>query len=234
LIGVRDLPIVETEHLSKTYFSNSSVTVQAVVDVSLEVKQGETLLISGPNGSGKTTLLSMIGCLLKPYSGTIKICGNNVIGLSQRELALFRLKNIGFIFQSFRLLDFLTARENVELILNLTGMGRPDSSEKAEMLLDEVEMLHRSDFFPKALSGGERQRVAIARALANEPRLVLADEPTGSLDSHAGQTAIRLLCHSAQKRNKAVIIVSHDPRIRSYAQRIIHMEDGRIKEERQV
>jgi putative ABC transport system ATP-binding protein len=233
-MGVRDLPIVEIEHLAKTYFSNSSVTVQAVVDVSLEVKQGETLLISGPNGSGKTTLLSMIGCLLKPYSGTIKICGNNVIGLSQRELALFRLKNIGFIFQSFRLLDFLTARENVELILNLTGMGRPDSSEKAEMLLDEVEILHRADFFPKALSGGEKQRVAIARALANDPRLVLADEPTGSLDSHAGQAAIHLLCHLAQKRNKAVIIVSHDPRIRSYARRIIHMEDGRIKEERQI
>jgi putative ABC transport system ATP-binding protein len=233
-MGVRDLPIVEIEHLSKTYFSNSSVTVQAVVDVSLEVKQGETLLISGPNGSGKTTLLSMIGCLLKPYSGTIKICGNNVIGLSQRELALFRLKNIGFIFQSFRLLDFLTARENVELILNLTGMGRPDSSEKAEMLLDEVEILHRADFFPKALSGGEKQRVAIARALANDPRLVLADEPTGSLDSHAGQAAIHLLCRLAQKRNKAVIIVSHDPRIRSYARRLIHMEDGRIKEERQI
>jgi putative ABC transport system ATP-binding protein len=231
---IQDIPIVEIEHLAKTYFSNSSVTVQAVVDVSLEVKQGESLLISGPNGSGKTTLLSMIGCLLKPYSGTIKICGNNVIGLSQRELALFRLKNIGFIFQSFRLLDFLTARENVELILNLTGMGRPDSSEKAEMLLDEVEILHRADFFPKALSGGEKQRVAIARALANDPRLVLADEPTGSLDSHAGQAAIHLLCHLAHKRNRAVIIVSHDPRIRSYARRLIHMEDGRIKEERQI
>lgn len=228
-----DLLVVETEHLAKTYFSNSSVTVQAVVDVSLEVWQGETLLISGPNGSGKTTLLSMIGCLLKPYSGTIKICGNDVTAFSQKELALFRLKNIGFIFQSFRLFDFLTARENVELILNLTGMARPDSSEKAKMLLDEVGILHRQDFFPKAFSGGEKQRVAIARALANDPRLVLADEPTGSLDSHAGQAAIHLLCDLAQKRNKAVIIVSHDPRIRSYCQRLIHMEDGRIREESQ-
>jgi len=231
-MNTQDLLTVETDHLSKVYFNNSSVTVQAVVDVCLKVRRGEVLLISGPNGSGKTTLLSMIGCLLKPYSGSIKICGNDVTGFSQKELAFFRLRNIGFIFQSFRLIDSLTARENIELVLNLAGNGRLDSRKRAEMLLDEVKILHRANFFPKALSGGEKQRVAIARALANDPGLILADEPTGSLDSGAGQEAIRLLCEAAHKRDKTVIIVSHDPRIRPHARRLICMEDGRIREEK--
>jgi len=175
--------------------------------------------------------LSMLGCLIKPSSGSIRIMEKEVTALSQRELAIFRLKHIGFVFQTFRLLDSLTAIENVELVLNLAGIQRPESRQLAELLLEELKISHRSNFYQNMLSGGEKQRVAIARALANDPILILADEPTGSLDSHAGREVIELLCEAAQRRNKTVIIVSHDPRIYHYANRVLHMEDGHITEE---
>jgi len=221
---------VQTVSLSKTYENGSGVPVRAVAEVTLKVKQGEVLLINGPNGSGKTTLLSMLGCMLKPSSGNIKIIDQEVTAFDQQRLTAFRLQKIGFIFQAFRLLDSLTAIENVELVLNLKGMGRPDSCERAAVMLEELEISHRSNFFPKALSGGEKQRVAIARALAHDPELILADEPTGSLDSRAGQSAIELLCQAAGRRNKTVIIVSHDERIQYCADRVLRMEDGMIKE----
>lgn len=229
-----DRPAIEAQGLTKVYFNNSHPSVQAVKDVNLNIGQGEIVLIIGPNGSGKTTLLSMLGCLLRPHSGTIRICGREVSGMSPRELADFRLRHIGFIFQNFRLLDSLTVQENVELSLVLAGIRRPASRERAAAALEELSMSHRARFFPKTLSGGEKQRVAVARALITDPDVILADEPTGSLDSNAGQAAVLLLRQAARKRGKTVVIVSHDERIRRFADRIISMEDGRVrKEERQ-
>jgi len=224
-------PIIEAENLTKVYFNNSHPSVQAVKDVYLKIEPGEIVLISGPNGSGKTTLLSMLGCLLRPHTGTIRICGREVTALSQKDLTEFRLKNIGFIFQNFRLLDSLNVLENVELPLGLAGLRRPFSRPRAAAALEELKMSHRAHFFPKALSGGEKQRVAIARALVNDPVVILADEPTGSLDSTAGQAAVRLLRDAARERGKTVVIVSHDERIRHFADRVISMEDGRMKKE---
>ncbi len=221
-------PALETDNLSKVYFQNSRPAVQAVRNVSLKIGQGEIILISGPNGSGKTTLLSLLGCLIKPSTGTIKIKGQEVTRLSQPELTEFRLNRIGFIFQNFRLLDSLTVLENVEILLNLSGTKRLKSRERAESALEDMKMMHRALFFPRSLSGGEKQRVAIARAIINDPDIILADEPTGSLDSAAGKAAVRLLCVAARRRGKTVIIVSHDDRIHHFADRIIFMEDGRI------
>jgi len=227
-----DRPVIETEGLTKVYFNDSHPSVQAVKDVSLRIERGEIVLISGPNGSGKTTLLSMLGCLLSPHSGTIRICGREVSELSAGELADFRLRHVGFIFQNFRLLDSLTVHENVELSLVLAGIRRPASRERAAAALEELSMSHRAGFFPKTLSGGEKQRVAVARALVTDPDVILADEPTGSLDSNAGQAAVLLLRQAAQKRGKTVVIVSHDERIRRFADRVISMEDGRIRKEK--
>ncbi len=222
---------VTAANISKAYSQDSAVGVQAVTDVSLEVRRGEILLVSGPNGSGKTTLLSMLGCLVRPTWGRISVIGREVTALGQRDLTEFRLRHIGFIFQTFRLLDSLSVLENIELIVNLAGNRRPRSREHARSLLHELGISHRADFLPNALSGGEKQRAAIARALANDPALLLADEPTGSLDSHAGQATIELLTEAAQRRGKTVIIVSHDVRIQHYAHRVVRMEDGRIVEE---
>lgn len=226
------LPAVDVVSLSKTYRGDSDTKVAAVKDVSLQAGQGEILLINGPNGSGKTTLLSMIGCLTRPSSGSIKIMGEIVTRLNPRKLAEFRLKNIGFIFQSFRLIDTLTSSENVELVLHLAGIRRPASKERTESVLEELKILHRARFYPRQLSGGEKQRVAIARALVNDPGLILADEPTGSLDSYAGKKTTELLCDTAKRRNTAVIIVSHDSRILHYAHRVISMEDGHLEKDR--
>jgi putative ABC transport system ATP-binding protein len=229
--GGFQLPVIETENLTKVYFNHSHPSVQAVKDVGLKIERGEMVLISGPNGSGKTTLLSMLGCLLKPHAGTIRICGRDVTALGQKELTEFRLRNIGFIFQNFRLLDSLTVMENIELPLVLAGIGRPVSRERAAAVIEELKMSHRPDFHPSVLSGGEKQRVAIARALVNDPAVILADEPTGSLDSNAGQAAVHLLRDAARKRGQTVVIVSHDERIRHFGDRIISMEDGRVKKE---
>lgn len=224
--------VLEAAHLSKDFYSNAKIVVQAVRDVSLEASQGEILFICGPNGSGKTTLLSMLGCLIKPVSGRIRILGQDVASLGQGKLSEFRLKNIGFIFQSFRLLDSLTVLENVELMQVLAGTRRPASLDRAKAIIEELGIVRRSNFFPRSLSGGEKQRVAIARALVNDPPLVLADEPTGSLDSQAGNMTMELLSEAVQKRQKTAIIVSHDLRIRNYAHRILEMEDGCLREVR--
>jgi putative ABC transport system ATP-binding protein len=172
----------------------------------------------------------MLGCMIAPSRGSLSILGQDVTRLSQRRLTGFRIKNIGFVFQTFRLLDALTVLENVELPMNLAGMRRPDSRRKAASLLDEFDLLHRSGFRPRALSGGEKQRVAVARAFANDPSLILADEPTGSLDSRSGRAAIESLCSAARRSQSTVLIVSHDARIVPVADRIFGMEDGRLTE----
>ncbi|MEB3831306.1 ABC transporter ATP-binding protein [Phormidium sp. CCY1219] len=220
--------VLHAQNLDKIYGEKTPNPVQAVVDVSLEIKAGELVIISGPNGSGKTSLLSLLGCMTKPSSGSLRILQQEVTRLSQDKLSEFRLKNVGFIFQTFRLLEFLTVVENVEIIFNLAGRSGAGVRRRAQLLLEELNIDRRAHFFPKALSGGEKQRVAIARALANDPPLLLADEPTGSLDYHSGQAVIELLATVAKERKKAVAIVSHDRRIEHYADRILHMEDGHL------
>ena len=198
-------------------------TFRAVDDVSLEVAAGEVVLISGPNGSGKTTLLSMLGGLVRPTSGDVHIGDQSLGTMTARELEAFRLTRVGFIFPAFRLIDALSVRENVQLVLDLAGNDRP-----VEPILERVGALHLAQRKPRGLSGGEKQRVAIARALANDPAILLADEPTGSLDSAAGEATIALLCEAARTDGRSVVIVSHDMRIAAHADRVVRMSDGRL------
>ena len=196
---------------------------RAVDGISLDVARGEVVLIIGPNGSGKTTLLSMLGGLVRPTRGSVVVDGAALDAMSERELESFRLRRVGFVFQTFRLLDALSARENVQLVLDLAG-----AKHSADAILDRTGALHLAKRNTRALSGGEKQRVAIARALANDPAIVLADEPTGSLDSAAGEAAIQLLSDAARKDGRAVVIVSHDTRIAHHANRVVRVSDGRV------
>jgi putative ABC transport system ATP-binding protein len=217
--------LLAAESLTKEYVSG--VTVRAVSDVSLSVSRGEVVLIIGPNGSGKTTLLSMLGGLMRPTRGTIHLGDRALHELSDAALTDFRLRNVGFVFQGFRLLDVLSVRENVQLVVEMAG--RDDARRIAEEMLSHVDALHLAERSPRVLSGGEKQRVAIARALANQPDLILADEPTGSLDSAAGEAAIALLTDTARAEGRGVVIVSHDTRIAHHADRIIRMADGSVQ-----
>jgi putative ABC transport system ATP-binding protein len=215
-------------------FGKGRTTVAAVRDVSLQVKPGEVVLILGPSGSGKTTLLSMMGCILTPTRGEITIGGARIQGLSEEQLAQLRRKHIGFVFQSFNLLRSLTAEENVLVALNLNRVKGQAARKAAKRILTEVGLGERLDFLPADLSGGEKQRVSIARAVVNHPQLVLADEPTGNLDSEAGKKIGSILRDLARERQAAVVIVTHDNRIENMADRILYLEDGMIKDERIV
>jgi putative ABC transport system ATP-binding protein len=217
--------LLRAESLSKEY--DSGVVVRAVNDVSLTVSRGEVVLIIGPNGSGKTTLLSMLGGLMRPTRGTIHLGDRALHELSDAALTDFRLRHVGFVFQGFRLLDVLSVRENVQLVVQMAG--RENARVTAEEMLAHVDALHLAERSPRVLSGGEKQRVAIARALANQPDLILADEPTGSLDSAAGESAIALLTDTARAEGRGVVIVSHDTRIAHHADRIIRMADGSVQ-----
>jgi len=221
--------IIRTENLSKTFSPGELNEVQAVKQINLEIKTNEIVLVIGPSGSGKTTLLSLIGGLMKPSSGDILFKGKSISALNQNKLTSFRLNNIGFIFQSFRLLNSLTVIQNIEMVLNLKRNGNNGSKEWIKSLMQELQIENKLSFYPSVLSGGEKQRVAVARALVNNTDLILADEPTGSLDSETGKAVIELLCRMARKYNKTVIIVSHDLRIKDYADRIINIEDGKLK-----
>jgi len=216
--------LLRADGLSKDY--ESGVVVRAVNDVSLTVSRGEVVLIIGPNGSGKTTLLSMLGGLMRPTRGTIHLGNRALHELTDAELTAFRLRHVGFVFQGFRLLDVLSVRENVQLVLEMCGAS--EAKRVADEMLSHVDALHLGERSPRVLSGGEKQRVAIARALANQPDLILADEPTGSLDSAAGEAAIALLTDTARAEGRGVVIVSHDTRIEHHADRIIRMTDGRV------
>ena len=220
---------IEAKTLSKKYRIGNNQFFYAVSNVNIEIASGEMIIISGPNGSGKTTLLSMLGGMIKPSRGSISIQDNIITEMDQKTLTSFRKKNIGFVFQTFRLIDSLTVIENVELVLNLNGVKSPESFRKAEALLNGLNILHKSKAYPDVLSGGEKQKVAIARAVANNPGIILADEPTGSLDSKSGKETIELLSKIAKEEKKSVIIVSHDNRIFKYADRLFQMEDGVIK-----
>ncbi|HMY46192.1 MAG TPA: ABC transporter ATP-binding protein, partial [Leptospiraceae bacterium] len=211
-------------------FGTGESRATVVQNIHLSVRAGETVLISGPSGSGKTTLLTMLGCMARPDGGEIQIQNVNVNSLSQAGLTSFRLRHIGFIFQAFRLIPSLTAIENVQLTMNLAGL-HSGSRKACMLLLEELGIAAKADKKSEVLSGGEKQRVAIARAIALNPGLILADEPTGSLDGASGKAATAALVKTAKEKGAGLIIVSHDPRIELFADRTLHMEDGRITEE---
>ena len=220
---------LQISHVTKRYGAGST-EVTAVHDVSLSVSPGEIVLIMGPSGSGKTTLLSMLGALLKPTEGTIQLNGTTISALEENRLPDIRLKQFGFIFQDFNLLSALTALENVAIVAELAGAKSGEAKRKAASLLTELGLGERLNFPPEKLSGGEKQRVAIARALVNDPRLILADEPTANLDSKIGHEIMRLLRNIAKEQGRSVVIVSHDQRIKDIADRVLWLEDGEFKE----
>jgi putative ABC transport system ATP-binding protein len=215
------------EDVTKTY-GDGAAAVRAVDSVSLEVAQGELALVQGPSGSGKTTLLAMCGALLRPSSGRVWLGDTEVTGRSERELPEVRLRHVGFIFQSANLLTNLTALENVRVVMEAAGARGAD--ERARALLDELQLGPRLKMLPEKLSGGERQRVAIARALANDPPVLLADEPTANLDSKAGYQLMHTLEVMAKERGKTVMAVTHDRRIEDVADRVLWLEDGRLSD----
>lgn len=217
--------------LCKQYIMGSE-RVEALSNASITVGRGEVCLIMGPSGSGKTTLLSIVGCVLRPTSGEVTIDGVAVSRLSERGLPRVRREKIGYIFQSFNLLRNLTALENVALTAKLRGLSTARANEKAHKLLVALGLGERETFRPDRLSGGERQRVAIARAIANEPSLIVADEPTANLDSRTGHAVAVTIRDLAKTQERAVIIASHDERLLEIADSLYHLEDGKLRRER--
>jgi putative ABC transport system ATP-binding protein len=202
--------------------------VEALKGINLTLAGGELTLFMGPSGSGKTTLLSVLGCMLSPTSGSVNIRGRAITGLDAEELAQVRRENIGFVFQSYHLFPTLTAAENVRLSLDVRGDRSPAARAKANQALATVGLAHKAESFPRALSGGEQQRVAVARAIVGDPSVILADEPTAALDSENGQAVMTVLAELAKDPSRAMFIVTHDPRIMPFADRILRIEDGRI------
>ncbi len=225
-------PVLVMEGVSKIYRSGES-SVTALDDVSLTVQGGEIVAIMGPSGSGKTTLLTIAGALLRPTRGRVYICGVEVTGMDESRLAEIRRHKVGFVYQSFNLLEALTAAENVRLVIqNGVGITSTQAMQRALAMLETFGLGHRAHALPKKLSDGEKQRVAIARALAKDPELILADEPTANLDARRGQEVMRLLQQKALELRKGVVVVSHDDRIRQFAQRILWLEDGRLRDQK--
>jgi putative ABC transport system ATP-binding protein len=221
--------LVRARQLRKDY-GRGEALVRAVDDVDLEVANGEALAVMGPSGCGKSTLLHLLGGLDRPTSGELWLGNRRIDQLSERALAELRRHDVGFVFQAFHLMDELTAQENVELPALLAGRSPRQARRRARQLLDQVGLADRGDHLPSALSGGQRQRVAIARALANEPRLVLADEPTGNLDSAATLEVLRLF-ESLHAGGLTLVVVTHDERTAATSDRLITMRDGVFVEE---
>jgi putative ABC transport system ATP-binding protein len=229
------IPVIIIQNLSKIY-KMGQTTVKALDELDLIVFEGELVVLLGPSGSGKTTLLNMIGGLDSPTSGKIKIQEKEISGLSSNKLTEFRKKTVGFIFQFYNLIPNLNARENVEFAVELVGVNgnskrsfdKKDIKEKSLKLLSHVKLRDRSEHFPFQLSGGEQQRVAIARALAKDPQIIIADEPTGNLDYKSSQNVLKVMKDIAIKKNKTVIIVTHNSSIAQTADRILRIRDGKI------
>jgi putative ABC transport system ATP-binding protein len=224
------MPALEAQNITKT-FQEGRVVVPVLRGVSLSLERGEIVTLEGPSGSGKTTLLSILGCILTPTSGRVILDGHLVDPGRPRELPALRKRSVGFIFQQYNLFPALTARENVAYALNLKGIGGAQAYCQAEELLDIVGMNDRTEFFPRDLSGGQKQRIAVARALAGRPRVLLADEPTANLDSEMGGLILGLFRRLAQEQNCAILIVTHDARVRTACDRVLHIRDGSLTAE---
>lgn len=221
--------MLETRDVWKVYGEGPG-RVEAVRGACIAVRSGEIAAIMGPSGSGKTTLLSLLGAMLSPTRGEIVLEGQTLSGLGPRDLSELRRGKIGFVFQAFNLFPALTARQNVEAGLWLRGLGLEASRAEALRALDAVGLADRADFLPADLSGGQKQRVSIARALAGSPRVVLADEPTAALDATSGRAVMELLTRRARQAGAAVLVVTHDPRVEEFMDRVFLMEDGNLKE----
>ena len=219
--------MIRVENVTKTY-KMGEVLIHALNSVSLKVDKGEFLSIMGPSGSGKTTFLNMIGCIDTPTSGKVFLDGRDVSRLKDKELTKIRLRNIGFIFQQFYLIPTLTALENLELPMKEAKVPREERKKRAMELFEHVDLSHREKHYPNQLSGGEQQRVAIARALANNPKLLLADEPTGEIDTDAAKNIVSLLRRFNEENNLTVVIVTHDPLVAKETKRSVEMVDGKI------
>ncbi len=202
--------------------------VKALRGVSLALAGGELTLLIGPSGSGKTTLLSILGCILSPTSGTLRICGESTEQMRAEDMARIRRDHVGFIFQSYHLFPTLTAEDNVRLALDVRGEPSASAIIKTRKALAAVGLHHKMKSFPSQLSGGEQQRVAIARAIVGNPSVILADEPTSALDGENGEAIMKVLAEIAKEQARAVLVVTHDPRILPFASRIVRIEDGRI------
>ena len=222
-------PIIDCRRVSKAYRLGGS-SVEVLADVSLRVRAGEVVALRGPSGSGKSTLLNILGCLDRPTSGRYLLGGRDVSALTRADQAWVRLHFIGFVFQSFNLVARSSALENVGLPLQYAGMPRKQRDERARQLLEQVGLGNRADHLPAQLSGGQCQRVALARALACAPRLLLADEPTGALDSRSGHEVLQLLLSLQRRQGLTVVLVTHDPSVAAVADRQVHLLDGRIVE----
>jgi len=217
--------IVEIDHVHKSY-RRGTQTIPVLVDISLDIAEGEFLALMGPSGSGKSTLLNLIAALDHVDSGTIRVGGIDITSLSESELAAWRAINVGFIFQFYNLIPVLTAFENVELPLLLTGLSRRERSEHVELALQVVNLASRMDHYPSQLSGGEQQRVAIARAIVTDPVILVADEPTGDLDRVSAKEVLDLMERLNRDSRKTIIMVTHDPKSAERAKVIRHLEKG--------
>jgi putative ABC transport system ATP-binding protein len=220
-------PIIEAHNVSKTLGAGPA-QVEALKRVDLALNGGELTVLMEPSGSGKTTLLSILGCMLTPTEGTVRVCGVSTQSAGAEQLAKIRREHVGFVFQSFHLFPTLTADENVRLALDVRRERGVEAKAKARKVLAEVGVAHKMAAFPRELSGGEQQRVAIARAVVAEPSLVLADEPTAALDRVNGKAMMGILAAIAKKQGRAVLVVSHDARLSGFADRIVHIEDGML------
>lgn len=224
--------IIELKEVCKIY-RLGDVEINAVCDINLEIKRGDFLAIIGPSGSGKSTLMNLVGALDLASRGDIFLDSQNIEHLPESDLAQIRGKKIGFVFQTFNLIPTLNAIENIALPMIFHGIGKEERMKRAEEILNEVHLTHRREHFPKELSGGERQRVAIGRALANDPEVILADEPTGNLDTKTGLEIMKLFT-DLNKKGKTIILVTHNLDLVKYAQKVLKISDGKIVEHRKV
>jgi len=220
--------VAELINASKEYQTGDTKII-ALQPTNFKVNEGELLLIIGPSGSGKTTLLSLIGCVIYPSQGELIVDNRKITGMSENKLAELRLNTIGFVFQNFNLIAPLNAEDNVRLPLQLQGVGRKEANKRTEEALKKVGMLDRRKNLPKQLSGGQQQRIAIARALVTEPKIILCDEPTASLDKESMLIVMEELRTLAEK-GKAVVVVTHDPRLKEYAHRVVEVKNGTVTE----
>jgi lipoprotein-releasing system ATP-binding protein len=220
--------IIRTENIVKNYLSGTE-TLHILKGINLQIEEGKSVAISGQSGSGKSTLLNIIGGLDRTDGGRVFIGGDEITGLGEKELSLYRSKRVGFIFQFHYLLKDFTALENIVLPAYIAGQNKRESIKRAKSLLADVKLEERARHFPSQLSGGERQRVAVARSMVNDPAVILADEPTGNLDAKTGRAILDVLINLHQVRKQTILLVTHDPQVASLAQRTIHLVDGRMK-----